>query len=324
MGKYRINQISNKMTLIIRKVTAPNTTIEVNGTTEGTVVAGATVDIQLSDSGGVVTPDSVTIVGNDVQIVLPASGTPIDTDAQAFLTATGITDATITSAIDTFVTGLKSNGLWNKFYAIYPFVGGSASSHKWNLKDPRDLDAAYRLTFYGGLTHNANGITGNGLTGYADTYFNPLSVAINRENFGFTIYSRSSSWSGYAMGVTDGTSFSLFLRSGTTQYYGVFDDGSAFGTLASGNKTLTTQRSSNTQQTLYRDGTSVLSLNTITTRSNVNATFTLFARNGAGGVQVFGNINTCMHAFHTVLTPTEVATFNTLVVALQTTLSRNV
>jgi len=51
-------------------IVAPNTTIEVNGTTEGTFNAGSTVDIQLSDSGGVVTPDSVTVVGNDVQIVL--------------------------------------------------------------------------------------------------------------------------------------------------------------------------------------------------------------------------------------------------------------
>lgn len=57
-------------------VTVPNpivcadTTIEVNGTTEGTFASGSTVDIQLSDSSGVVTPDSVTVVGNDVRIVL--------------------------------------------------------------------------------------------------------------------------------------------------------------------------------------------------------------------------------------------------------------
>jgi hypothetical protein len=47
-----------------------DTTIEVNGTTEGTFASGSTVDVQLSDSGGVVTPTSVTVVGNDVQIVL--------------------------------------------------------------------------------------------------------------------------------------------------------------------------------------------------------------------------------------------------------------
>jgi hypothetical protein len=67
-------------------IVAPNTTIEVNGTTEGTVVAGATVDIQLSNPSGTVTPTSVTQVGNDLQVVLPAP-----TYASARLLKTGQT-----------------------------------------------------------------------------------------------------------------------------------------------------------------------------------------------------------------------------------------
>lgn len=69
-------------------IVAPNTTIEVNGTTEGTVVAGATVDIQLSDSGGVVTPTSITQVGNDLQVVLPPN---VQLYNSAELTRTGQT-----------------------------------------------------------------------------------------------------------------------------------------------------------------------------------------------------------------------------------------
>lgn len=300
--------------------------ITVNSANGFSIDATDPLDIVLKDSNGsTLTPNSVTPNQGQhkVDIVLPVASS-IDTDAKSFLTASGITDTTITNAIDTLVTGLKSNGLWNKFYAIYPFVGGTAFTHKWNLKDSRDLDAAFRLTFYGGLTHNSNGVTGNGLTGYADTYFNPVAQAINRENFGFSIYSRSASWGGYAMGVTDGASFSLLLRSGTTQYYGLFDDGSAFGTVASGNKTLTTQRSSNTLQTLYRDGSSILSINTITTRANVNYPITLFCRNGVGGIQNYSTINSALNCIHAILTPAEVATFNTLVVNFQTALSRNV
>jgi hypothetical protein len=61
-------------------IVAPDTTLEVNGTIEGTVVAGSTVDIQLSDSGGVVTPTSITQVGTDFQVVLPdAAATPRST-----------------------------------------------------------------------------------------------------------------------------------------------------------------------------------------------------------------------------------------------------
>ena len=29
--------------------------------------------------------------------------------------------------------------------AIYPFVGGTATTHKFNLKDPADINAAFRL-----------------------------------------------------------------------------------------------------------------------------------------------------------------------------------
>ena len=63
-------------------VTVPNpivcadTTLEVNGTIEGTVASGSTVDVQLSNSSGVVTPTSVTQVGNDFQVVLPDPAAP--------------------------------------------------------------------------------------------------------------------------------------------------------------------------------------------------------------------------------------------------------
>jgi hypothetical protein len=60
--------------------------------------------------------------------------------------------------------------------ALYPFVGGSATSHKFNLKDPRDVDAAYRLVFNGGWTHTSTGALPNGTTGYADTKLNENSI----------------------------------------------------------------------------------------------------------------------------------------------------
>lgn len=55
---------------VTNPITPPDTSLEVNGVSEGSVVAGSTVDVQLSDSGGVVVPDSVTLVGTDLQIVL--------------------------------------------------------------------------------------------------------------------------------------------------------------------------------------------------------------------------------------------------------------
>lgn len=108
----------------------------------------------------------VVYLGNDK--VWPVSS--FDPDAQAFLTASGITDPTIQNAINDLVLGLKSNNLWTKMVALYPLVGGTSSTNRWNLKDPRDLDAAFRLTFFGGVTHSAAGIQGNASTGYAQTH----------------------------------------------------------------------------------------------------------------------------------------------------------
>jgi len=110
-------------------------------------------------------------------------GTPYvsDPDAIAFLMAAGITDGTQAAAINTLVIRMKADGIWTKMKAIYPFVGGSAASHKWNLKDPRDLDAAYRLVFTGGWTHTGTGAKPNGTTGYANTYLNPYVVFGNNQ-----------------------------------------------------------------------------------------------------------------------------------------------
>jgi hypothetical protein len=119
----------------------------------------------------------------------------IDPSASAFLTAAGITDPTIVNAINRLVLNYKGQGnlnnsvdFWTTSNALYPMVGGSASSHKFNLKDPRDLDAAFRLSFIGGWTHDANGAKPNGTNAYARTFLIPSSV-LNVNNHSVSYYS---------------------------------------------------------------------------------------------------------------------------------------
>lgn len=71
------------------------------------------------------------------------------------------------------VSGLRP--VWGKMKAVYGFVGGNAWKHKWNWKDMRDLDAAFRLSFSGVVTHNNMGIMGDGISGYANTFFDTFS-----------------------------------------------------------------------------------------------------------------------------------------------------
>lgn len=96
-----------------------------------------------------------------------------DTDALAFFNRASITDSTISNAVNTFVTTAKTattawpSGFWASFPCIYPFVGGNATAHSKNLKAN-----AFNITWAGTLTHNSNGVTGDGSTGWGDTTFN--------------------------------------------------------------------------------------------------------------------------------------------------------
>ena len=97
--------------------------------------------------------------------------------AEAFIKAAGITNSTQQTAIKTLVNDLNGYGLWSKMKAIYPMVGGTATSHSYNLKDT----TKFQITWNGGLTHSSNGVTPNGTNGYGDTGINSstLSISVN-------------------------------------------------------------------------------------------------------------------------------------------------
>jgi hypothetical protein len=146
-------------------------------------------------------------------------GLGLDSDAQAFIAAAGISNPTEISAINTLVTSLKTtNNLWSNMSAIYPMVGGTATSCKFNLKDPRDLNAAYRLQFNGGWTFSANGAQPNGTNANANTFYNPFVNGIAADSH-LSYYSRTDISAAQAeMGVTVGAlRWSLIIK-----YFGLF------------------------------------------------------------------------------------------------------
>ena len=103
----------------------------------------------------------------------------LDSDSSKIIEAVRSTGVVVTEAmrlyVDYIVSNMKAIGTWDLCNAVYGFVGGTAASHKWNWKDLRDVDAAFRLTYGGTVTHSANGMQGNGTTGYANTnYSDPL------------------------------------------------------------------------------------------------------------------------------------------------------
>lgn len=114
------------------------------------------------------------VLGGGNGIYLASFGGPpppaLDPDAVAFLSAAGITDPTIESAVNTLVVDMKAANIWTKMKAVYPFVGGTATTHKWNLINPLDTNAAFRLVFSGGWTHDSLGIKMNNINTEAETF----------------------------------------------------------------------------------------------------------------------------------------------------------
>jgi hypothetical protein len=120
-----------------------------------------------------------------------------DSDAQAFITSASLTETTQQNAVNDLVLDLKAAGIWTKMRTLYPMVGGTAASHKWNLKDPRDLDGAFRLEFNGGWTHSSSGATPNGTDGYAKTFISTSDIGLNTGHLSY--YSRTNNLNTTAM-----------------------------------------------------------------------------------------------------------------------------
>lgn len=261
----------------------------------------------------------------------------IDEDVQAFLTATGITDSTITSAINTFVIGLKENNLWTKMRAIYPFVGGTAATHRFNLKDPRDLDVAHRLIFSGGISHTSLGVLPGGVNGWANTYVNPSLVLTNNDTH-ISYYSRTSASRGsieIGLGVDFNASSNRIVIHVSWSDGNMYSDAYNFGTarIAQANSNAgqgyyIQTRTSSSSHKVFKNGTQLGATNTgdsgnVTLINGNIPLFGLWNTSTNGMVSgLFSNRECSMATIGNGLSDSESSTLTTLVNNFQTTLGR--
>jgi len=197
-----------------------------------------------------------------------------DTDGQKFIDSSGITNQTEKDAIYTLVKQLKDSSLWTKIDAVYPYVGSSSSSCKWNLKDPRNLDAAFRLTFSGGWTFSSTGALPNGVNAYANTYWNSVANA-GTANASMGVYLRTNTADGAKIDIgflrSSPTAISgLLIRFGN-EYYGAINTNSA-STIANTNTAgffaVSTVAIDNI--TMHRNGVNTPKIITSTSSGNLN------------------------------------------------------
>lgn len=244
----------------------------------------------------------------------------VDPDAQAFITAAAITDPTQQSAINQLVVDLKGYSIWTKFKAIYPIVGGSASSHKFNLKDPRDLDAAFRLTFTNAWTHSSTGMIG--LNAYSDTKLNVLSNLLQNSTH-ISAYVRTNNASDsvvIAASRVGSPSLNIFPNFSGSSYFRV--NSNTDGAVSTGGSHLglwVANRISSTETRNYRNTTRYVNATVSTGLINQNVWL--------ASSPDFADYYLNQYAFASIgdgLTDTDAANFYTAVQAFQTTLNRQV
>jgi hypothetical protein len=222
--------------------------------------------------------------------------------------------------------------------AIYPFVGGTAASHKFNLKDPRDLDAAFRLTFTAGWVHSSTGAKPNGTSDYANTFLNGTKLTTNNTHLSY--YSRTQSLQALnidmgcdavpntnqllALTITRNTGFSYAVHTSqalSTHY------AAASGQTSSQGLFVNNRNGANaTDLKIIRNNTILATASTNGTNnvSNIINIYIAALNNDGVGPNFFSNKETAFSSIGDGLTDTEASNFYTAVQTYQTTLGRQV
>lgn len=250
-----------------------------------------------------------------------AAGPAYDTDAAAFF-AKGVTlgeaplSGSIKGYINTAVLDLKAASLWTPHKALYPFVGATAGWHSLNLKDPTQ----YQITWSGGLTHDANGVTGNGSSGFGDTGLNALSVLSATSNALFAYTRLAIDEGAPSVSTYDGELLQIVSNDGgSAKFADSFVGNNVTGAVANGQGLFTVSRTSNNAVAGYRNATSVGTNTGAATMPNSNLKLLRFDT-----LSVFSAQNLAAAGIATGLTSGNVTTLQGIIQALETALGRQV
>jgi hypothetical protein len=270
--------------------------------------------------------------------IIASSGGTFDANALNVINAIEGTGTILTTtqkeACNTLIVSLKNYGIWTKTKALYGFLVCTAAAHKFNWKDPRDLDAAYRLVFSGGFTHNYLGVVPNGTNSYANPFFMGTEFpSVNNAHISY--YSQTSVETnvnsvevGCFSGIT--SSIALNIRRPSNQIAGVlFSENNfvnAINTDAKGLYVLS--RTANNSLKFYKNAT------TIGAATNIDAGATTPSRNvflftSGNALNVADGLYTTNKTSSLIslgdgLNDTEASNFYTAINSYQASLGRNV
>jgi len=192
---------------------------------------------------------------------------------------------------------------------------------KWNLKNPLDTDAAFRLAFFGSGILSATGWKGNGTNAYLETFLNQSTqITLNSESVGYylrTIESANGRTGGVLGTGNLGTTFTI--RSTAAFFRNQSSIDTELSLLNYTGLISSSRIASNLFKVQSRD-----SLSTVTTASSGLANLTFYIGRISGITTGYADSEYAFSYISDGLTDTELLAHNTAVENLQTALKRNV
>lgn len=242
------------------------------------------------------------------------------TPATLFIDAAGITDNTQQIAINNLYNDLYTNNLWDKFYSLWPLVGGTSTTHQYNLVDT----STRNLTFSGTWVHNSNGITGNGTNTYANTNINLNSLPGGFVTGGMGIYSSTSAQDKYDMGAynTGDRQYGIITRYINDAAISLHASSGVSASNLDGSGFFVGQASA-TDTGIYKDG-SALATGSFSTQFATTRNVYIGALNQNGIDREWTSRTYSLSFIADAFTAAEISTLYTIVQDYQTTLGREV
>lgn len=228
----------------------------------------------------------------------------------------------------------KSIYLWGAQFEIgsnvstyQPVLGANnystdvAAQMKFNLVNPQDSDAAFRLAFSGGWTYSTNGAQPNGTNGYADTKLIP-STSLSTSSSHLSFYSRTNSPSGSYTGYDIArTHYALITQFGGNKFYANLETAGGYNgvyTSTNGLGHFIASRINNTTTQGFKNGSKVIDVTQVSTLATNTL---LISFNGASN---YSDKQTAFVSIGDGLTDAEALILYNLIQQYQTTLSRQV
>jgi hypothetical protein len=249
----------------------------------------------------------------------------VDADASAFFARASIADSGQQDAINKLVLDLKGAGIWSKLDAAYPFVGGNGTAHSKNL-----LADSRHITWSGTLTHDANGVTGDGSTGRGLADFAFSDRAGSQNDAFLYVYCRTTTptANGSFIAATTGTGGARAgLRAASASVFatdGLHSSGLADTSWATGSdyrNHLAGRRSASNAIAIFFGAAK--GTNTTASVGVSDKDFGILARHSGSGVfDQYSNANLAFVAIGQALDDTEYAEFRAIIDTYQTALSR--